>query len=126
MCSFWRFFNICIHVAIFSDSDVFAMEFRRRWSKLYPVVSLRSLSGYDDVLTKVFDGNPAISAVVMRDLLLRGYQVNVGVVELGQWINEARSHYASTVFAYDDLLRGCYNVQPTMDAGFVCGKLSDS
>ena len=102
------------------------MESRRRWSKLYPVVSLRSLSRYDDVLIKVFNGNPAISAATMRDFLLRGYQINVGVVELEQWINVARSHYASTVFAYDDLLRGCYNVQPTMDAGFVCGKLSDS
>ena len=102
------------------------MESRRRWSKLYPVVSLCSLSGYDDVLTKVFVGNPAISAAVMRDFLLRGYQVNVGVVELEQWINAARSHYASNLFVYDDLLRGCYNVQPAMDAGFFCGKLSDS
>ena len=58
------------------------MESRRRWSKLYLVVSLCSLSGYDDVFTKVFDGNPAISAVVMRDLLLRGYQVNVGESEI--------------------------------------------
>ena len=102
------------------------MEFRRRWSKLYPVVCLRALSGYDDVLTKVFDGNPAISVAVMRDFLLRGYQVNVGAVELEQWINAARSRYASNLFVYDDLLRGCYNVQPAMDAGFFCGKLSDS
>ena len=83
------------------DSDVFAMASRRRWSKLYPVVSLRSVSRYDDVLIKVCNGNPAISAATMRDLLLRGYQINVGVVELEQWINVARSHYASTVFAYD-------------------------
>ena len=75
---------------------------------------------------KVINGNPVISGGVLREFLLRGYQVNVAAEELDHWIHVAREHYASTLFAYDALLRGCYNVQPTMDATFFCGKLSDA
>ena len=62
----------------------------------------------------------------MHAFLLSGYRVNVVASELEQWIYEARLHYASPLSAYDDLLRGCYNVQPTMDASFFCRVLVDS
>ena len=67
-----------------------------------------------------------ISGVVLHASLLSGYQINVAASELEQWVNVARSHYASPLLAYDDLLRGCYNPQPAMDATFVCGMLDDS
>ena len=102
------------------------MGHRRKWLSLYPVVPLCGVADYDEVMKKVFGANPAISGAVLHDFLLSGYQVNVAASELEEWIYVARLHYASPLFAYDDLLRGCYNVQPTMDAPFFCGVLADS
>ena len=67
-----------------------AMDHHRRWRKLYPVVRLCALSDYDEVLKRIFEANPAISGSVLRAFLLNGYQVNVVVSELDQWINVAR------------------------------------
>ena len=102
------------------------MGHRRKWLRLYPVVPLCGLSDYDEVLKKIFEANPAIFGAVLQAFLLSGYQVNVAASELEQWINVARLHYASPLVAYDDLLRGCYNAQPNMDATFFCGLLADS
>ena len=108
------------------DVCVPAMDHHRRWRKLYPVVRLCALSGYDEVLKHIFQANPAISGAVLRAFLVNGYQVNVVASELDQWINVARLYYADYLLAYDDLLRGCYNMQPTMDASFCCGWLADA
>ena len=102
------------------------MEHRRRWLSLCPVVPLCGATDYDEVSKKIFAANPTISGDVLHAFLLRGYGVNVAASELEQWIYEARLHYARPLFGYDDLLRGCYNVQPTMDASFFCGVLADS
>ena len=102
------------------------MEHHRRWRKLCPVVRLCTLSGYDEVLKRIFEANPAISGAVLRAFLLNGYQVNVVASELDQWINVARLYYADHLLAYDDWLRGCYNVQPTMDASHFSGLLADA
>ncbi len=102
------------------------MEHHRRWRKLHLVVRLCALSGFDEVLKRIFVSNLAISGVVLRAFLLNGYQVNVVASELDQWINVARLYYADHLLDYDELLRGCYNVQPTMDASFFCGVLADS
>ena len=80
---------------------------------------------YDEVLKKIFAVNRIISGDVLHAFLLRGYRVNVAASELEQWIYEARLHYARPLFGYDDLLRGCCNVQPIMDV-FFCGVLADS
>ena len=122
--------SICMYVILlavyFCRCVSGSMEHRRKWRSLYPVVSLCGASDYDEVLKKIFGGNPAISGDVLHAFLLSGYQVNVAASELDQWIYEARLHYASPLFAYDDLLRGCYNVQPTKDASYFCGVLADS
>ena len=102
------------------------MGHRRKWLSLYPVVPLCGVSDYDEVLKCFFEANPAISGAVLHAFLLSGYQVNVAASELEQWIKVVRLDYASPLFAYDDLLRGCYNVQPTMDATCFCGMLADS
>lgn len=102
------------------------MGHRRIWLRLYPVVPSCGGSGYDEVSKTFFEANPAISGAVLQAFLLSGYQVNVAASELERWINVARLHYGSPLLAYDDLLRGCYNVQPTMDANFFCGMLADS
>ena len=94
------------------------MEHRRRWLSLCPVVPLCGATDYDEVSKKTFWANPTIYGDVLHAFLLRGYRVNVAASELEQWIYEARLQYARPLFGYDDLLRGCYNVQPTMDASF--------
>ena len=117
----------CIVVAVYFRRCVSgSMEHRRKWLSLCPVVSLCGATDYDEALKKIFAVNPAISGDVLHAFLLRGYRVNVAASELEQWIYEARLHYARPLFGYDDLLRGCYNVQPTMDASFFCGVLADS
>ena len=118
----------CIVVAVYFRRCVSgSMEHRRKWLSLCPVVSLCGVTDYDEVLKKIFAANLAITGDVLHAFLLSGYRVNVAASELEQWIYEARLHYARPLFGYDDLLRGCYNVQPTMDVFVsICGVLADS
>ena len=79
------------------------MGYRRKWLRLYPVVPLCGVcySDYDEVLKHIFEGNPAIPAVVLQAFLSSGYQVNVAASELEQWINVARLHCADHLLAYN-------------------------
>ena len=102
------------------------MVHRRKWLNLCPVTPLRELGCYDEILVNVFAANPAITSCVLHAFLLNGYQVNVAAVELEDWLYSSRLFCADHLFAYGEILQGCYNVQSAMGLDFVCRLLGES
>ena len=94
------------------------MAHRRKCLNLFPVTPLRELCCYDELLVREFAANPAITSCVLHVFLLSGYQVNVAAVELEDWLYSSRLFCADHLFAYDEILQGCYNVQSTMGLDF--------
>ena len=79
---------------------------------------LRELGCYEEIFVKVFASNLAITSCVLHAFLLSGYQVNVAVVELEEWLYSSRLFCADHLFAYDEIRQGRYNVQSTMGLDF--------
>ena len=75
-----------IHMQSAQIQGIAAMVHRRRWLQLFPVVSLRELEIYSDLLIRIFSANPGISASSLHCFLLSAYGVNISEDELQTWL----------------------------------------
>ena len=99
---------------------------RRRWVQLFPVVSLRELGIYNDLLIRIFSANPGISGSSLHCFLLSAYGVNVSEDELQTWLYSCLMHCTECLWPYDELLKGCYTVKHNMPPDYFCGLLADA
>ena len=96
----------------------------RRWKSLFPIVPLQECSKYDELIVRIFEGNPSISGKVLHDFLLSAYGHNVSIVELDQWLDYVR--FECSLHLPHDLLLGCYNVKVGMGPEYFCELLAKS
>ena len=96
-----------IHMQSAQIQGIAAMVQRRRWLQLFPVVSLRELEIYGDLLIRIFNVNPGISASSLHCFLLSAYGVNFSDDELQTWLYSCLMHCTECLWPYDELLKGC-------------------